>query len=392
MSQPKFITTKSGVEQVVKEIKGVSTVAIDTEFIRETTFFPKIALIQVATDKNAWLIDPTVLSKEDLEPFLGLLIDPGVLKIMHAAYADQECFFWSYQILATPILDTAIAAALCGLGDNIGLQKLTRELMGVTLPKGRARAKWLARPLSHELLTYAEHDVKYLVEIGERLKSKLAAKDRLEWAYEESRVDKEVFEETPESIAQRVGRNHHVDAHGYPILCELVRWREQKAREANLPRQWVADNEVLLALSKVRPKSVEELKTFRGLNAKEVARSGDKIIAAIRRGEQAPPVAKKTVQRHSVVPSGQAEHLVDFVRTYIAYLAAHLEIAPRFLMNVAQVEQLIYQGAKDPLDWVKAGILSPRAKDLIGPELMGILSGEKGLAVKNGQLEVLDLR
>ena len=391
MESNNLLTKKNEITNLKEALTHETLISVDTEFIRETTFFPKIALIQIGTSDKTWLVDPSVLSKQDLEPLLTILLDPKVLKVMHAAYADQECFFYTYQMIAEPILDTAVAAALCGMGDNIGLAKLTRELMGVVLPKGRARAKWLQRPLSNDLLNYASLDVKYLVAIGEKLKETLQSKSRLEWAFEESFVDTSYFEESPESIASRIGKNHHMDSQGHPILVELVRWREQRAREANLPRNWVADNEVLLALCKVRPKTFEELKTFRGLNVKEVERSHLKILEAVQVGLKAEPVHRRPPERSYLIPSSEAGHIVDFIQTYISYLAHHLEIAPRFLMNVTQTEQLVNQWGKEITEWISSGILSRRAADLIGNELKGLLSGKKALAVKDSKLQVLEL-
>src|SRR4051812_28975815 len=134
MRVPSLIQSAAGVADMASRLRGKRTIGIGTEFIRETSFFPKIALLQVADEKESWLLDPTRLDKTDLAPLLEILTDVNVLKILHAAYADQECLYWSYNTLAEPVLDTAVAGALTGYGDNVGLAKLLKEILHLNLP------------------------------------------------------------------------------------------------------------------------------------------------------------------------------------------------------------------------------------------------------------------
>jgi ribonuclease D len=383
-----WVADQHSVAKMVERLKGHSILAFDTEFIRETTFFPKIALLQVATREEAWLVDPTVLSVDDLKPLLDVLADPDVLKIVHAAYADQECLFWSYDLIAEPVLDTAVAAALTGYGDNVGLGKLLKEVVGVQLPKGRARVKWLQRPLSKELLTYAEQDVAHLVELGEKLKEKLEKRGRLAWAMEESKILPSAFDVPAEDMARRMAKSAQMDGVTLSALTELLRWREDRARRANLPRGWVADNDILVALAKVRPRSLEELRSFRGLNAKEVERSGRDILEAVAHGIEN-PVAVAPVERPTM--QDREDHVFDFVRTYVSFLADRHAIALRFLINTAKATVLVAHGDRTPEQWVEEGILSPQACSLIGEELKALLSGQRGLVLRNGKVEILKL-
>ncbi|NDC22999.1 MAG: ribonuclease D [Proteobacteria bacterium] len=203
-ARPQLLTTVDQVLQASRAIQQASVIGVDTEFIRETSFYPRIALIQVATENEVWLFDPTILTKNELEPLLKIFVDSNCLKIFHASQADQECLFWTYGVLASPVLDTSVAAGLCGMGDSIGLQKLLRETLDIHVPKGRARAKWLSRPLSDELLHYAEEDVAHLVRLTKKLKSKLVSLDRWDWALEESRVDAKVFDVSPDDLTQKI--------------------------------------------------------------------------------------------------------------------------------------------------------------------------------------------
>jgi len=384
---PALIQDPRALVEIAAKVRESKVVAVDTEFIRETTFFPKIALLQLATREEAWLLDPVALSKEDLQPILEVFADTSILKLMHAAYADQECLYWAYQMTAEPVLDTAVAAALTGLGDNVGLGKLLRDVLHITLPKGRARVKWLQRPLPEDLRIYAEQDVSHLVELSEILENKLKVKDRWEWALEESRVDPKVFEIPPEDVARRIAKGGHFDPSAYPVLVELIRWREDRARNANLPRGWVADNEILVALAKVQPHSMDQLRTFRGLNAKEVDRSGTRILEAIKKGLAAPRPDSAEFVRPVIVE--RDDHLQEFIKTYVSFLADKHEIALRLLINTGKANVLAQNPKPDPERWVKEGILSPRAGKLIGKDLAALLSGQRGLILKNGKVEII---
>lgn len=385
---PTLITTPEPVAEMASRIRGKTRVGIDTEFIRETSFFPKIALIQVATDEESWLLDPTRLSKEDLAPLLEILVDKNILKILHAAFADQECLYWSYNTLAEPVLDTAVAGALTGYGENVGLAKLLKEILHINLPKGRARVKWLARPLPRELLLYAEQDVAHLVELGDRLSEKLKSLGRLEWAIEESRLGPNVFEVPPDEMALKMARNGQMEPQTFCVLRELVHWREERAKSANMPRGWIADNEVLISLAKSRPASLDELRSFRGLSPKEIDRNGARILDAIQRGKEAPREDLNLPQRQPI-PSDHEDHALDLLKAYVAFLAAQHEIAPRFLLHSSRSLALLQNSDKTEEEWVRLGILSNASRSLVGGDLKALLSGHRGLILRHGKVEIL---
>lgn len=386
---PRLIQDPREIADVARALEAAPFVGIDTEFIRETTFFPKIALIQLSTEKAAWLLDPTTMGNKDLEPVLETLKNPSILKLMHAAYADQECLYWAYGFVAEPVLDTAVAAALTGYGDNVGLGKLLRDVLGVSLPKGRARVKWLARPLPAELLQYAEQDVLHLVPLARTLEEKLKRLNRWDWAMEESLVPILAFETPPEETAKRMAKSGHLDAATFPVLVELLRWREGRARSANMPRAWVADNETLIALAKVRPGTIEQLKSFRGLHGREVERSGKAILDAVKLGKEKEPDPSMMFTRSA--PVEREDHLAEFIRTYVSFLADKHAIALRYLINTGKAHALANAEVGDSKKWVEEGILSRHAAELIGPEIEALLSGRRGLILKNGRVEILSL-
>lgn len=386
---PRLIQSPHEISDIASRLKNADIIGVDTEFIRETTFFPKIALLQLATEEESWLLDPTTLGVAELAPILEVFRDPNILKVMHAAYADQECLYWAYGIVAEPVLDTAVAAALVGYGDSVGLGKLLKEVLRISLPKGRARVKWLQRPLPQELLQYAEQDVAHLVRLTRALLEKLSRKERATWAIDESRVNPAVFEVSPEDMARRLSKSGQMDGVSFNVLTELLRWREDRARSANMPRGWVADNEILVALAKVQPSTIEQLRSFRGLNLKEIEKSGTKILQAVKTGKAAPIDTSLSFSRP--IPQEREGHLQEFIRTYLSFLADQHEIALRFLINTGRAAALAENYDASVESWVEQGILSQNASRLIGEELKALLSGQRALVLRQGKVEILCL-
>src|SRR4051794_37717944 len=183
-AQPDLINSAGQIQELAAKLKGRDVISFDTEFIRESTFYPIVEIIQVATDERSWLVDAQAFKKgfrpgprggfdPGLQPLLDIFQDKSILKIVHASQGDQECLYTAFGAVATPSLDTAVAASLCGLGDGIGLSKLLKAVMDVDLKKGHARTNWSVRPLPAQLLEYAHADVEHLVQLGRKLSAKL---------------------------------------------------------------------------------------------------------------------------------------------------------------------------------------------------------------------------
>lgn len=368
----------------LKDASGHELVAFDTEFIRETSFYPQIALMQIATDERVALIDPLAFNETQLEPLFALLEDPKTLKVMHAAYGDQECLHWCYGCQATPVLDTGVSAALCGFGDNIGLAKLLKETLGVHVSKGRARAKWLTRPLPKELFDYAGEDVRHLVQLGHWLIERLNKRKRLDWAISESRIEISKFDPPVDEVAERLGKSGHYSVSQYENLVELVRWRENQAKRANLPRGWVAENEVLVTLAKASPKSVEELRQFRGIHSGVVAKQGRELIEILNSVRARGQLKDNRPARSPV--SLKDEQAVHFLQTFLNFLSSRHEVSSRFLVRPQLLPHLVHRG-EDPDSWVKRGIVSEYAFGLVGNDIYEFLQGKTTLALVHGKVE-----
>ena len=382
------------IEQLVSELSGADRIAFDTEFIRENTFYPKVELIQVATRDRTWLVDAQKAKIQDLEPLLRVFEDPKILKIVHAAQGDQECLYTAYEALAKPSLDTAVAASLLGYGESIGLANLLKSAMGVTLKKGHARTNWTQRPLPEQLLQYAAADVEHLVKLGDLLITDLEKEGRLAWALELTSKweDPAIYLPDPDGIAERLAVGGKLDDRAYSTLIGLVRWRESRVRELNIPRRWLADDAVLIDIARVRPKDESHLASFRGLNKGELRNSGERILSIVEEYEKLPPPARIRGVRLGI-PTANETRVMELLKCYISILADDLRISPRLLMTADQFFPILRN--KDQIrsvnDLVSRGLLGTAAANLIGEEVLAMVHGRRGLQVDGMTVRVVKL-
>ena len=396
----KLLSQGEEIAALAERLKDEAVIAFDTEFIRESTFFPIVEIIQVATETETWLVDAQAFKRNHaandpqsydskLKPLLDIFTNPGILKIVHAAQGDQECLYTSFGTVASPTLDTAVAASLCGHGDGVGLGKLLKMVLGVTLMKGHARTNWSVRPLPKQLDEYARADVQHLVLLGKKLLGELDQSGRRAWAMELSAKweNKALYEADIEGMTQKLARGGRFDSRGAGVLSALVQWRENRVRQLNLPRRWVADDHVLVDLARVKPKDLDHLGTFRGLNKGELRNSGLDILEAIRKAEQSEGlhVAKS---QGSGIPSQEEAQILDLLRCYVNILADRHKIAAKHLLTTNKLLPLLRSKSRTFEDLEKAGILTGEAARLIGAELLALLNGERMLLVRGGQVEI----
>lgn len=386
----KLVTTPEEASALAQILSSHSMIALDTEFIRETTFFPIVALIQVATETESWLIDPLAFGEGELKPVLDVFTNPKIVKILHAAQADQECLYTNYGVVASPSFDTAAGASLCGLGDSIGLSKLVKEMLGVQLQKGHARTDWTARPMPEQLMKYAHLDVQYLIELATKLMSQLDKQGRKEWAFELSAryEDTRAYEPNAEGLTRKLSKSGKLDRRGLATLKELVAWREKRVRELDVPRRRVADDDTLVALASTRPKDLNHLAAFRGLNRGELKASGEAILAAVRRGMQVPDADLPDVLRPDIASDSEAR-AVELIQCFVKIRAEDLQISPRHLMTGDDVLPILRHRINSIDQLVSEGILTAGAAKLIGEELLAMVHGRRSLSVQGGRVVVL---
>lgn len=392
-ANPKLLTTTEEIEALATVLTQHDMIALDTEFLRENTFFPIVALIQIATDEESWLVDPLALKPDELKPLLDVFENPKVLKILHASQADQECLYTSYGVVATPSLDTAAAASLTGYGDNVGLAKLVKEVLGVSLQKGHARTDWTKRPIQEQLLRYAHLDVQYLLPLARQMLAKLDKRDRRQWALELSArfENKANYEPNPALLAQRLAKGGKLDRRGYVTLVELIDWRERRVRQIDIPRRRVADDDVLTALAATRPRDMEHLSAFRGLNKGELRASGEAILAAIRKAAMIPDGDLAPVPS-VLTPDSRESRVIELIQCFVKVLSDKLQISPRHLITADDLLPLLRRKPNSVEEMVTMQALTAGSGALIGDELLAIMQGRRGLSVRSGEVCVTDLR
>jgi len=387
--QEGLIQDAAGIAQLAGDLAGSGMVAFDTEFIRERTFFPQLGLLQVANLERAWLVDPLALSAGDLEPLLKILTNPKVLKIGHAVEQDQECLYSTYKTVASPVLDTAIAAALTGRGDQIGLAALMQKVLGRRLPKGHTRTDWLKRPLPAMMSKYALADVEHLVAAAEILLEDLDRRDRREWALKLSAEfgRAERYEPDPAALAERLAAGRRLSSAEYSVLRELVLWREERVRRLNLPRRWVADDPLLVKLAHAQPASEEELSHFRGLGAKTLQTGSGDILKAVKRGLASQP---KQQPEHNGRPRSDRDDApaLAVLKCFLNVLAHAHDVPVRFLVDPDNLPALLHGRFENVRDLRESRVLKKAAVDLFGEELLAVLNGERALRMTDGRAEI----
>ncbi|MFB3785260.1 MAG: ribonuclease D [bacterium] len=388
-----LITDPQQLTSIVEKIRRECIIALDTEFIREKTFFPVLEIIQVATERESWLIDAAAFLQTGegplsaLRPLLDVLEEPSILKTVHAAHGDQEAIFHSFGIVVKPLLDTALAAALCGYGESVGLGTLLKSMLRVSLKKVHSRAHWSLRPLPAQLLEYAHADVIHLVALGKALLHRLDQLGRRDWALALSQQfeDPNLYDTKPDEIAQRLFKGGRLSPKDYPVLLELVRWREQRIREINVPRKWLSDDSTLMNLAVARPQNVDQLRTFRGISKNDLSRQGEAILEAIRRGEQG---EAPEVESHDH-PTAEEARVLDLIRVYVNLLADEHAVAAKYLLDSSQYFTLLQLKPDTPEALVAKGILTPQAAALIGQDLVEFLRGNRALSIQDSRIAVI---
>lgn len=360
------VTTSSELLQALNSLAAGDFVALDTEFMRESTYFPKLCLIQAATVDACVLFDPLALP--DLQPLWNFLNDRRRIKVLHAARQDLEVMSVAMRdtVLGGPIFDTQIAAALLGYPAQIGYGALVAARLGQTLDKGHTRTDWSRRPLSMEQLQYAEDDVRYLVPLYVNLRDALEQAGRTQWLYEDTREleDPELHRTEPEAAWKRLKGLDRLRPEQRATAKLLAQWREETAIKHDKPRGWILADDALRDIADRMPTELSELETIRNLPSGVVRRRGTELLALIERGRDLgtaeppfTPPPRPEPQQLALVTK-----LMNFARTQ----AEELKISPELLATRRDVEQLVFSRRTER-------IASGWRKDVIGDQLIAKL-------------------
>ncbi len=281
MTADALIGDESALRTLVGAWPAGAGIALDTEFVRERTYYPRLCLVQVSVADSLALIDPLAIA--DARVFVGPLTDPGRQKLLHAARQDVEALLPLTGSPLAPVFDTQLAAALLGFAAQIGYAELVRLVLGVELAKGHARTDWARRPLSPEQLAYAADDVRYLPALAALLDERLTAAGRRGWMEEESAAltDIRLYRVEPAEAWRRLKGLERLQPAVQHAIRALARWREERAMARDLPRGWVLPDAALYEIAQARPRTREDLLRIAGVPRAAADRVGDEILKAL---------------------------------------------------------------------------------------------------------------
>jgi ribonuclease D len=378
---PNYITSARALEEFCARLKDSPRLALDTEFVGEDSFVPKLELIQVATDEAAAVIDfPAVQAAGSLDTFWEIVCDPAVQKIVHAGRQDLDLFAVHAGRIPKPFFDTQIAAAMVGYGPQVAYAHLVQRVHGAKLDKAHTFTNWSARPLSQAQLTYALDDVTFLLAIHDHLHARLSKFGRLHWVDEEfSRLELVVGEtrRDPHARYQRIRGWDTLKPKSAAVLRDLAAWREEEARRRNVPRGRVMRDEVLLQLARHPPRSLQELRNVRGLHGTEADRNGEALLAVIDTALALPPSAWPEIPRERK-PEPESAGLLELLQAVLKARAMEEEIAPTMLGTTADLQALV--DARTNRSALDLPLLKGWRRVLAGELLLDVLDGN--LAVK----------
>lgn len=356
-------------------------VTVDTEFLRETTYYPKLCLIQIASPDEAVLVDP--LSPDlDLAPFFGLMVDENVVKVFHAARQDLEIVWLLGRVLPTPLFDTQVAAMVCGYGDSVGYEQLANDLAKARIDKSSRFTDWSRRPLTEAQLAYAESDVTHLRDIYLALKADLDASGRESWVAEEMSVltSPSTYEVKPENAWQRL-KGRIRKPRELPNLMEIAAWREREAQTRDVPRQRVLKDDAMMDIVQRGPRSVEALAELRSVpNGFERSRNGAEVLAAIERAAAIDPKTLPRLERERGRPTSAA--VLDLLKVLLKAIADAERVAPKIIASTDDLEAI----ASDDLAEVPA--LQGWRRSVFGEKALSLKDGSLSLRIQRGRVVV----
>jgi ribonuclease D len=377
-----YVTDQQGLETLCHKLRQSPRLALDTEFVGEDTFIPRLELIQVASATTAAVIDfPAVQAGGSLDVFWELICEPKIEKIFHAGRQDLDLFATHAGQIPKPFFDTQIAAAMVGYGAQIAYANLVQRLHGTRLEKAHTFTNWSARPLSDGQIAYALEDVEFLLSIHTHLQDRLRTLGRLDWVSEEfARLETAVGEKSrePQERYQRIRGWDTLKPKGAAVLRELAAWREAEARRRNVPRGRVMRDEVLLQLARHPPKLVNDLHGLRGVHSSEVDRHGAALLAAITSALALPPSAWPEVPSERK-PDPESTGIVELLQAVLKARAAEEGIAPTMLATSADLQALVE--AKQNRTALDVPILRGWRRQLAGDLLLQVLDGAVTIAV-----------
>jgi len=379
--QESFVDTPEALANLCETLRGSEWLAIDTEFMREKTYYPRLCLIQVSNGELAAAIDPIRL--QDLNPFLDILFDGSILKVLHAARQDLEIFWNDWHQFPLPLFDTQPAAALLGFGDQVGYANLVKQVLEIDLPKDQSRTDWSIRPLDEQQIRYALDDVIYLGKLYLNLRGRLSDRERLQWLAADfaTLADPATYQPPLSEAWKKIKGRQHLRGRQLAVLQALAQWRELQARERDLPRKWLLKDDAMVELCRRLPRNLETLSRVRGIEAGLVRREGKHLLRLI---DEACQLDKQSWPKEKGRPkplNPQQEAMVDLLSASLRLLAAKHQLSPQAIGTHKDLQKLVC-GDND------CKLLEGWRRGVAGETLLAVIQGRSNLLNVDGELQL----
>ncbi|GAB1581691.1 MULTISPECIES: ribonuclease D [Phyllobacteriaceae] len=382
----KLITTTQGLEEAVSALSKSDFVTIDTEFIRETTFWPELCLIQMASPDHTALVD-ALAPDLDLKPFFALMANEKVMKVFHAARQDIEIIFHLGHLIPHPVFDTQVAAMVCGFGDAISYDQLVNRVTGAHLDKSSRFTDWRRRPLSTKQLEYALADVTYLRDIYLYLKAQLEKEGRADWVNEEMGIltARETYDLHPDDAWKRL-KSRLRKPQELAVLRAVAAWREREARERNVPRGRVVKDDTIYEIAQQQPTDAEALGRLRTIpKGWERSAQATSLLAAVNAALATPKDQMPRLPKQSHSPEG-AGAAADLLKVLLKLVTEEYGVAAKIVASSDDIDRIAAEGEK-----ADVAALHGWRREVFGEKALKLISGEICIKFENRKITAVSL-
>ncbi|WP_430512307.1 ribonuclease D [Pannonibacter phragmitetus] len=379
-----LITTTSDLADACKRLAAHDYVTVDTEFLRETTFWPKLCVIQLAGPDDAFIVD-ALATGLDLAPFFELMRDQAVIKVFHAARQDIEIVYHLGGLIPTPLFDTQVAAMVCGFGDSVSYDQLVQRITGARIDKSSRFTDWARRPLTQKQLEYALADVTYLRDVYLFLKANLAEQNRINWVGDEMQVllSERTYRTEPEEAWQRLKMRVRKPIE-LAVLMEVAAWREREAQSRDVPRSRVLKDDAIYEIAAQQPGNAEALSRLRTIpRGFERSKQAEDILKAVNAAMSLPKEKLPKLPKGRQAPDGSAA-AVDLLKVLLKLVSEQQGVAAKVIATVEDLEQI---AADDQAD---VPALEGWRREMFGEMALKLKRGEIALAFDGRQVVALD--
>ncbi|NOS89016.1 MAG: ribonuclease D [Methylococcaceae bacterium] len=382
MTPIQYINTPEQLSVLCAQIQSAPWLALDTEFLREKTYYPKFCLLQIATPEWVACVDPIALPQ--LDELFAAIANPDIVKVFHSCRQDLEIFYQCTGSIPGPVFDTQVAAPLLGFQDNPGYAMLVSSLLNINLNKAHTRADWSKRPLSKDQIEYAADDVIYLCQVYQIMVQKLSDLGRLDWlAHDFAELSNPaLYAVAPDKAWHKIKGKNKLTGRQLSIIQTLAQWREQTAQAEDRPKSWLLRDELLFDLAKLQPDTVEDLANVRGINERAVHRYGKELCQLIAAAKNRPPLPLYEKDR-PLKKSQQQEAILDILTALVRIRAEENALNPTILATRKDLEELMFNDDED------CPLLHGWRYTMAGKELVGLLQGQLLLGIEEEKLAII---